>query len=89
MLWCYPRRSWKADNSLATDVSGANNERCSNHFTAGVSNDVSVTGGNVVNTVRDGSNRNAIAANGAELRSCIVPATAGAPENSWDVNNAL
>ena len=84
----YPR-NWKAPSNLATDASGVNHSRCSNHFTAGVISDASVTGGSVVNTVNDGSKRRAIADKGTELFSCIVPASCAADGKIWEVKEAL
>ena len=71
------------------DASGWKNGRCSNHFTAGVISDASVIGGSVVNTENEGSKRRAIAANGTELLSCIVPESCGAVGNIWNVKEAL
>jgi hypothetical protein len=84
----YPR-NWKAPSNLATDASGVNHCRCSNHYTAGLISDASVRGVRVVNTENDGSKRRAIAANGTELLSCIVPESWAADGNIWNVNAAL
>ena len=82
-------RSCKLPNSRAMEVRGVSHGRSCNHSTAGLMSDASVTAGNVVNFVNDGSKRNATAASGESLVICIVPASGGAVGNIWNVNVAL
>ena len=65
-------RSCRLPNSLAIEVRGVSHGRSCSHSSAGLINDASVTGGNVVNFKNVGSNRSASATRGESLVICIV-----------------